>query len=347
MKRSTKFMLALGAASAVVAPAVAQQMRRNIRIVGSSTVYPFSRAVAEKFTRANPGVPAPIVESTGTGGGIKLFCGGVGAGHPDIVNASRRMKLSEFRACAANGVTQITEVQIGLDGIAVATARATSLTGLTTRDLYSALAKTPFGKPNTSKTWKDINARYPAIPIRIYGPPSTSGTRSSVEDLLMEPACAANPAMAALKKTNEARYNQICKVIRSDGAYVDSGENDNLIVQKLAMNPGAIGLFGYSYLEHNENRLKGLALNGIQPTYATISSFRYPGARPMFFYVKNAHLRAIPGIRAYAAEFVREGAFGPTGYMRPAGLIALSDAQRQRSARMATSMTPMTAAGLK
>ena len=347
MKRSTKFVLALGAASAILAPAAAQQMRRNIRIVGSSTVYPFSRAVAEKFARANPGVPAPIVESTGTGGGIKLFCGGVGAGHPDIVNASRRIKLSELRACAANGVTQITEVQIGLDGIAVATARATGLTGLTTRELYTALAKTPFGKPNTSKTWKDINARYPAIPIRIYGPPSTSGTRSSVEDLLMEPACAANPAVAALKKTNEARYNQVCKTIRSDGAYVDAGENDNLIVQKLEMNPGTIGLFGYSYLEHNENRLKGLMLNGVQPTYATIASFRYPGARPMFFYVKNAHLRAIPGIRAYAAEFVREGSFGPNGYLRPAGLIALSDAQRQRSSRMATSMTPMTAAGLK
>jgi phosphate transport system substrate-binding protein len=347
MKRSTKLVLALGAASIAAAPLAAQEMRRNIRIVGSSTVYPFSRAVVERFARANPGVPTPIVESTGTGGGIKLFCGGVGAGFPDIANASRRMKLSEFRACAANGVSQITEVQVGLDGIAIATARATSLTGLTSRDIYVALAKTPFGKPNTTKTWKDVNARYPALPIRIYGPPSTSGTRSSVEDLLMEPGCAANPAMAAMKKTNEARYNQICKNIRSDGAYVEAGENDNLIVQKLEMNPGTVGLFGYSYLEHNDKRLKGLALNGVQPTYDTIASFRYPGARPMFMYIKNAHLRAIPGIRAYAAEFVREGSFGPKGYLRPAGLIALSDAQRQRSARMATSMTPMTAAGLK
>ncbi len=347
MKRSTKLVLALGAASIAAAPLAAQEMRRNIRIVGSSTVYPFSRAVVERFARANPGVPTPIVESTGTGGGIKLFCGGVGAGFPDIANASRRMKLSEFRACAANGVSQITEVQIGLDGIAIATARATGMTGLTTRDVYVALAKTPFGKPNTTKTWKDVNARYPALPIRIYGPPSTSGTRSSVEDLLMEPGCAANPAMAAMKKTNEARYNQICKNIRSDGAYVEAGENDNLIVQKLEMNPGTVGLFGYSYLEHNDKRLKGLALNGVQPTYETIASFRYPGARPMFMYIKNAHLRAIPGIRAYAAEFVREGTFGPKGYLRPAGLIALSDAQRQRSARMATSMTPMTAAGLK
>ncbi len=347
MKRSTKFALVLGAASAIAVPVAAQEMRRNIRIVGSSTVYPFSRAVAERFARANPRVPIPVVESTGTGSGIKLFCSGVGAGTPDIANASRRMKLSEYRACVANGVSQITEVQVGLDGIAAATGRSTALSGLTTRDLYVALAKTPFGKPNTTKTWKDVNAKYPAIPIRIYGPPSTSGTRSSIEDLLMEPGCAKNPAMAALKKTNEGRYNQVCKTIRSDGAYVEAGENDNLIVQKLEMNPGTIGLFGYSYLEHNESRLKGLALDGVQPTYATIASFRYPGARPMYFYIKNAHLRAIPGIRAYAAEFVREGSFGPNGYLRPAGLIALNDAQRQRSARMATSMTPMTSAGLK
>ena len=193
----------------------------------------FSKAVAEHFSRANPGVPAPIVESTGTGPGMKLFCGGVGAGHPDITNASRRMKLSEFRGCAANGVSQITEIQVGLDGIAIATARATGLNNLTTQELYYALAKTPFGKPNPTKTWKDVNSSYPAIPIRIYGPPSTSGTRSSVEDLLMEPGCVTSPAMVAMKKANEARYNQICKTVREDGAYIEGGENDNLMVQRL------------------------------------------------------------------------------------------------------------------
>ena len=346
MKRVTKIVLGLAAASAIAAPAYGQ-MRRNIRIVGSSTVYPFAKAVAERYSRANPNIPAPIVESTGTGAGMKLFCAGVGATHPDITNASRRIKLSEFRSCAANGVSQITEIQIGLDGLAVATARATGLSNLTTQELYYALAKTPFGKPNKTKTWRDVKSSFPAIPIKIYGPPPTSGTRSSVEDLLMEPGCATSPAMAAMKKPNEARYNAICKTVRDDGVYVESGENDNLIVQKLAANPGTVGLFGYSYLEENQALLKGISLNGIAPTYETIASFRYPGARAMFIYVKNAHLNAIPGLRAYAAEFVRETTFGPNGYLKQAGMIALGDAVRQRSQRFATSMTPMTAAGLK
>ncbi len=346
MKTSTKMLAALIAASVIAVPAVAQ-MRRNIRIVGSSTVYPFSKAVAERFSRANPGVPAPVVESTGTGAGIKLFCGGVGAGHPDITNASRRIKASEFKTCAANGVTQITEIAVGLDGLSIATGKSTALSNLTTQELYYALAKTPFGKPNPTKTWKDVNGKYPAIPIRIYGPPTTSGTRSSVEDLLMEPGCATSPAMVALKASNEAKYNQICKGIREDGAYITAGENDNLIVQKLASNPGTVGLFGYSYLEENLGTLKGISLNGVAPSYQAIASFKYPGARPLYIYVKNAHLNAIPGIKAFAAEYVREATFGPSGYLKGVGLISLTDAARQRSARFATSMTPMTAAGLK
>ena len=347
MRKSIRLLVALAAASAVAAPAISQQMRRNIRIVGSSTVYPFAKAVAERFNRANPGVPSVILESTGTGAGFKLFCAGVGGGHPDITNASRRIKASEFRACAANGVSQITEIQVGLDGIAVATARATGLSNLTSLELYYALAKTPFGKPNPTKTWKDVNGKYPALPIRIYGPPSTSGTRSSVEDLLMEPGCASSPAMAAMKKTNEARYNAICKTVREDGLFVEGGENDNLLVQRLAANPNTVGLFGYSFLEENLGKLKGISINGVAPSYESIASFRYPGARPMYIYVKNAHLGAIPGIKAYAAEFVREGTFGPNGYLKQAGLIASGDATRQRAARFATSMTPMTSAGLK
>ena len=347
MKRATKIVLALAAASVIAAPAYGQ-MRRNIRIVGSSTVYPFSKAVAERYSRANPSVPAPIVESTGTGAGFKLFCAGVGANHPDITNASRRIKLSEFRTCAANGVSQITEIQVGLDGITAATAKSTGLSNLTTQELYYALAKTPFGKPNRTRTWKDVNGKYPAIPIRIYGPPSTSGTRSSVEDLMMEPGCATSPAMAAMKKADEAKYNAICKTVRDDGAYVDSGENDNLIVQKIEANPGTIGLFGFSYLEENPARIKGIAMNGVAPSYEAIASFKYPGARPLYIYIKNAHLNAIPGIRAFAAEFARETTFGPKGYLRTqSGLIAAGDAVRLRSQRFATSMTPMTAAGLK
>ncbi len=346
MKLSNKALLVIAATAAVAAPVYAQ-MRRNIRIVGSSTVYPFTKAVAEHFTRTNPGVGAPIVESTGTGAGVKLFCAGVGAQHPDIVDASRRIKLSEFKSCAANGVTQITEIQVGLDGLAVATAKSTALSNLTLQELYYALAKTPFGKPNPTKTWKDVNSKYPALPIRIYGPPTTSGTRSSIEDLLMDPGCLTSGAMQALKKENEARYLAVCKGVREDGAYVTSGENDNLIVQKLESNPGTIGLFGYSYLEENAGRLKGLSLNGTAPSYASIASFQYPGARALYIYVKNAHLTAIPGIRQFAAEYVREGTFGPKGYLLQAGLISSPDAVRSRAAKFATSMTPMTAAGLK
>jgi phosphate transport system substrate-binding protein len=280
MKHSRKAILALAAISTIAVPASAQ-MRRNIRIVGSSTVYPFTKAVSERFARANPGVPAPIVESTGTGAGMKLFCAGVGAQHPDIEDASRRIKLSEFKTCAANGVSQITEIQVGLDGISLATAKATTLNNISLRDFYMAIAKAPFGRPNTAKTWKDVNSSLPALPIRVYGPPTTSGTRSSIEDLLMEPACNLNPAAAPLKAANEAKYNAICKGIREDGAYINAGENDNLIVQKLEANPGTVGLFGYSYLEENASRLKGIALNGVAPSYATISTFKYPGARAL------------------------------------------------------------------
>lgn len=346
MKFSTKLIVAALAASVAAVPASAQ-MRRNIRIVGSSTVYPFTKAVSERFARANPGIPAPIVESTGTGAGAKLFCAGVGAAHPDILDASRRLKLSEFKLCAANGVTQITEIQVGLDGLSLATAKGSPLRNLSLRDIYMAIAKTPFGKPNTSKTWKDVNGALPATPIRIYGPPTTSGTRSSLEDLILEPACAANPAMAALKKTNEAKYNQICKGVREDGGYVNAGENDNLIVQKLEANPGTVGIFGYSYLEENAARLSGIAINGVVPTGASIASFKYPGSRALYIYVKNAHLKAIPGIRQFAAEYAKDSTFGPSGYLLQYGLIPSPDASRKRGAAFATTMTPMNAAGLK
>lgn len=346
MKFSTKLIVAALAASVAAVPASAQ-MRRNIRIVGSSTVYPFTKAVSERFARANPGIPAPIVESTGTGAGAKLFCGGVGAAHPDILDASRRIKLSEFKLCAANGVTQITEIQVGLDGLSLATAKGGPLRGLTLRDIYMAIAKTPFGKPNTSKTWKDVNGALPATPIRIYGPPTTSGTRSSLEDLILEPACAANPAMAAMKKTNEARYNQICKGVREDGGYVNAGENDNLIVQKLEANPGTVGIFGYSYLEENAARLSGIAINGVAPSGASIASFKYPGSRALYIYVKNAHLKAIPGIRQFAAEYAKDTTWGPRGYLLQYGLISSPDASRKRAAAFATTMTPMNTAGLK
>ena len=332
--------------AAASAPTIAQA-RSEMRAVGSSTVYPFSKMVAERVARANPRLGTPIIESTGTGGGIKLFCAGVGARFPDVANASRRMKASEAKACAANGVTKITEIQVGIDGIALATSKATPMAGLTTRDIYMALAKTPFGKPNRAKTWKDVNAKLPAIPIRVYGPPPTSGTRDALSELIMTAGCETNPGMKALKKASESKHKAVCTAMREDGAFIEAGENDNLIVQKLEANPGTVGIFGYSYLEENLNQLKGLSIDGVAPTYEAISAFKYPGARPLFIYIKNAHVGAIPSIKAFVAEFTKESAFGPRGYLRQAGLIASPNQVRARSQVAARSLAPLNFASLK
>jgi phosphate transport system substrate-binding protein len=318
-----------------------------MRAVGSSTVYPFAKMAAERVARANPRLGTPIIESTGTGAGFKLFCSGVGERFPDISNASRRMKAKEAAQCAASGVKDVTEIQIGLDGVAIATAKGTPISGITQRDLYLAIAKTPFGKPNKAKTWKDVNARLPALPIRVYGPPSTSGTRDALGELLMTPPCEANASMAALKKADESKFKAICTGVRTDGAYIEAGENDNLIVQKLAANPGTLGIFGYSFLEENASKVKGVAVNGVQPTYQTISTFKYPGARPLYIYVKNAHVRAIPAIRAFVAEITKESAIGPKGYMLSGGLVAAPGPVRARAQQAARTLTPVKFAELK
>ena len=338
-------LYAAAAATMLSIPAMADA--RSLRAVGSSTVYPFAKMAAERVARANPKLGTPIIESTGTGAGMKLFCAGVGERFPDIENASRRMKASEAKLCAANGVKEVTEIQVGLDGIAVATSRGTPIAGLTQRDLYLALAKTPYGKPNKAKTWKDVNAKLPALPIRVYGPPPTSGTRDALGELLLTPPCEANPGIAALKKTAEAKFKAICTGIREDGAYIEAGENDNLIVQKLEANQGTVGIFGYSFLEENASKLKGIAINGVTPTYQTISSFKYPGARPLYIYVKNAHVRAIPAIRAFVAEFTKESAIGPNGYMLAGGLVAAPAPVRAKSQAAARNLTPVQFAELK
>ena len=320
---------------------------RSMRAVGSSTVYPFAKAVAERVARANSALGTPVIESTGTGGGMKLFCAGIGQRFPDVANASRRMKASEAKACAANGVSKITEIQIGIDGIAFATAKGTPLANVSTRDIYAALAKIPFGKPNRAKTWKDVNAKLPAIPIRVYGPPPTSGTRDALVELILTAGCESNTGMAALKKSDEKKHKAICTGIREDGAFVEAGENDNLIVQKLTANPNTVGIFGYSFLEENLGKLKGVHINGVAPTYETISSFKYPGARPLYIYVKNAHAGAVPAVRAFVVEFTKESAFGPKGYLRQAGLIASPNTVRARSQVAARQLSPLNLAGLK
>jgi phosphate transport system substrate-binding protein len=257
------------------------------------------------------------------------------------------MKASEAKACAASGVKDVTEIQIGIDGIAFATARSTPLANLTTRDIYAALAKTPFGKPNRAKTWKDVNARLPAIPIRVYGPPPTSGTRDAFGELVMTAGCETNAGMVALKKANADKHKAVCTGVREDGAFIEAGENDNLIVQKLAANANTVGIFGYSFLEENVSKIKGISINGVQPTYQSISSFQYPGARPLYIYVKNAHVRAIPSIRAFVAEFTKESAIGPNGYLKQLGLVAAPTSVRARSQQAARNLTPVQFAELK
>jgi phosphate transport system substrate-binding protein len=337
------------AATAVMALSISTQAeaRNQMRAVGSSTVYPFAKIVAEHIARANPRLGTPIIESTGTGAGMKLFCAGVGERFPDVENASRRMKASEAKLCASNGVTAITEIQVGLDGVSFATSKSSPLANLSQRDLYLALAKAPYGKPNRARTWKDVNSSLPNIPIRVYGPPPTSGTRDALGELILTPPCEANAGMAALKKSDENKFKAICTGIREDGAYIEAGENDNLIVQKIEANAGTVGIFGYSYLEENQDKLRGISVNGVGPSYASISSFKYPGARPLYIYIKNAHAGAIPAVRAYAAEFTKESAFGPNGYLKQAGLIAAPNNIRARSQQAARGLSPLNLASLK
>ncbi|MET3825810.1 phosphate transport system substrate-binding protein [Sphingomonas sp. PvP055] len=307
--------------------------RDHITVVGSSTVFPFTTMVAERLVNNRPGTKAPAIESTGTGGGMKLFCAGVGAAHPDIEDASRRMKASEYRTCVANGVTKIIEVQIGLDGIAFAEAKNGPKLQLTAVDLYKALAAQPNGQPNTAKTWKDVNPALPAIQIQVYGPPSTSGTRDAFAELILARGCEAiRPQMAALKEKDAPAFAKACTAIREDGAYVDAGENDNLIVQKLQSNPNAIGIFGYSYLEQNNDKLTGVPLNGVAPTYETIARGAYPGSRPLYLYVKAAHLSAIKGLREFLDLYA--ASWEPGGPLAAKGLIAAPEDVRKRNAQV-------------
>lgn len=318
--------------------------RNEIRIVGSSTVFPFAKAVAEQFS-VNGSNPSPILESTGTGGGMNLFCAGVGADTPDIENASRRIKASELELCQSNGVTDVVEVQIGIDGIAIAQANEGVAFSLTPTQIYRAVAARPFGKENLAKTWSDIDPSLPGFAISVYGPPSTSGTRDALTELIMEVGCASDPATKALKDTNKTEFEAICHEIRSDGAYVDAGENDNLIVQKLKANPNSVGIFGYSFLEENLDNVRGIPVSGVRPTYDAIASGEYPGARPLYVYVKKQHVGVIPGLKEYMLEFVQAGT--RDGYLVKAGLIASPEAVTTRMTEVVRNMTPLAISDLK
>jgi phosphate transport system substrate-binding protein len=277
---------------------------------------------------------------------MKLFCAGVGVEHPDITNASRRMKSSEFDLCQENGVAEITEVKIGFDGIAMANSKEAEQFSLTPRDIFLALAKdVPNDKgeivPNPYKTWKDVNPDLPDVAIEVLGPPPTSGTRDAFAELAMEGGCKTFDDIKAMKKTDKKAYKALCHGIREDGAYVEAGENDNLIVQKLVANPDALGIFGFSFLDQNSDKVQGSKIDGVEPTFEAISDGSYPVSRSLYFYVKNAHVGTIPGIEEYVAEFTDEKAWGSEGYLADKGLIPLPDSDRAALAKSAQAMEPM------
>ena len=325
----------------------AQAARDHIVIVGSSTVYPFATVVAERFGKGTK-FKTPKVESTGSGGGLKLFCAGVGVDHPDITNASRKIKSSEIEKCAGNGVNEIVEVKIGYDGIAIASSRKAPAMQMTLTDVYLALAKdVPDPKnpgqliANPYKTWKDVNSALPANKIEVLGPPPTSGTRDAFVELAMEGGCKTFDWIKAMKKQDKSKYKSMCHTIREDGAYVEAGENDNLIVQKLDANPKALGIFGFSFLDQNSDKVQGSIIGGVAPEFDSIADGSYPISRSLFFYVKKAHVGSIPGIKEYLAEFTSEKAWGPDGYLSDKGLIPMPDAERKQMHTDVNALKPM------
>jgi phosphate transport system substrate-binding protein len=332
-------------AASIASPALA---RDYISIVGSSTVFPFATTVAENFGRTTD-FKTPKIESTGSGGGMKLFCAGVGVDHPDITNASRRMKPSEFDKCQESGVAEVVEVKIGYDGIAVANSKEASQLELSLKDLFLALGKdipNPDGSEtlvaNPYKTWKEVNPALPDLEIEVLGPPPTSGTRDAFAELALEGGCKQFPFIKAMKKQDKSKYKAVCHGVREDGAYVEAGENDNLIVQKLQANPDALGIFGFSFLDQNTDKIQGSKIEGVAPTFDSIASGDYPVSRSLYFYVKKAHVGTIPGIGEYVAEFTSEAAWGPEGYLADKGLIPLPEEMREAMASSSQGMQPMT-----
>ncbi|MDC8804134.1 substrate-binding domain-containing protein [Halomonas pacifica] len=309
-------------AAAVMGVAGVAQARDQIRIVGSSTVYPFASYVTEEFG-AVTSYPTPVIESTGSGGGIRLFCNGVGEGTPDITNASRRIKSSELERCAENGVTDVTEVKIGSDGIVFAQSSTNAGMDLTLEQLFLAVAaQVPVDGElvdNPYAKWSDIDASLPDREISVYGPPSTSGTRDAFEELVME----------AVSEEMEAYGGEGYTEIRADGAYIDAGENDNLIVQRLTEDTDSFGIFGYSFLVENANSLSASHIDGVEATPEAISAGDYPIARSLFFYVKNQHAEEVPPLYEYVDMFVSETMIGEAGYLTDIGLIPLPEAERE------------------
>ena len=322
--------------------------RDQINVVGSSTVYPFSTVVAENFGNKT-GIKVPKIESTGSGGGMKLFCKGLGTGHPDITNASRRIKKNEFNQCKENGI-DVVEIKVGYDGIVIANSKKAKLLNLTKRQIFLALAKqVPEGNKeggslvdNPNKKWSDIDPNLPNKKIEVLGPPPTSGTRDAFNELAIEGGCKTFPKLKAIKKQDKKKYKAICRAVREDGAFIEAGENDNLIVQKLVENESAFGVFGFSFLIENEDKIQGSTVDGIAPTMETIADKSYGVSRPLYFYVKLAHVDVIPGIREFLAEYTSEDSWGPGGYLEERGMIPMPENEREFFKKNAEEIIPLT-----
>lgn len=337
-------------AMAVAMGAGSASARDQIRVVGSSTVYPFTTAVAEQLGKTG-GVKTPVVESTGTGGGMKLFCDGVGVNFPDATNASRRMKIGEFEACQKNGVKDIIELMVGYDGLTLAHSKKSQPIKLTRAQLFLALAKNvpgPDGKlvPNPYKSWNQIDASLPNKPIEVLGPPPTSGTRDSLHELVLEPGAEQIPVMKALKASDRKAFDAAWKTIREDGAYVEAGENDNVIVQKLEANSNAFGVFGFSFLEENSAKIQGATIDGIAPDMETISALKYGPSRELFVYVKKAHIGVVPGLDKFAQEYVSDRAAGDGGYLEKKGLVPVPKAKLLEARANVTAAKVLSGEGL-
>ena len=322
--------------------------RDQINIVGSSTVYPFSTVVAETFGNKT-GIKVPKIESTGSGGGMKLFCKGLGTSHPDITNASRRIKKSEFNKCKENGI-DVVEIKVGYDGIVIANSKKATLLNLTKRQIFLALAKqVPEGNKeggnlvdNPNKKWSDIDPNLPNKKIEVLGPPPTSGTRDAFNELAIEGGCKTFPKLKAIKKQDKKKYKAICRAVREDGAFIEAGENDNLIVQKLVENENAFGVFGFSFLIENEDKIQGSTVDGMAPTMETVADKSYGVSRPLYFYVKLAHVDVIPGIREFLEEYTSEDSWGPGGYLEERGMIPMPENEREFFKKNAAEIIPLT-----
>jgi len=374
VKNTHKLAIA-GAAMALTmaSTTVLAAARGYVSVVGSSTVYPFATVVAERFGKST-GTRTPKVESTGSGGGMKLFCSGVGTNHPDVTNSSRRIKASEYKLCQTNGVKDIIEVLIGYDGIVIANSKVNEPMKLTRKDLFLALALQvpgPDGKliANPNKTWKDVNPALPNTKIEVLGPPPTSGTRDAFSELAMEGGAKTFADLKALRKSKDAEeikalmvklgipasvfnkkgkkvFKAVAHAIREDGRYIEAGENDNLIVQKLVANPNALGIFGFSFLDQNSDKVQGSIVEGVEPEFETIANKSYPISRPLYFYVKRAHMGVVPGIEGYLAEFSSDKAWGEDGYLAEKGMIPMPVELRNKYAAAIKNKQSMTGEGL-